>query len=187
MSFLTSRMYSTLSPPRQSESTTSFLPLARGRWELSIFFCCFWCGKSWFSTIGQHNFVWHFSNFVGRFSNLVGDFPNFVGDFPNFVGDFPNFVGRFSNFVGRFSNFVGVFSVCLVSMCKMCATITTIHGLSVQPDAHARELLSLYALKSRLRSVKFSLRAFRLGRCKRRWLQDSVAMVGDSPKRRLAP
>ena len=166
MSFLTSRMYSTPSPPRQSESTTSFLPLARGRWELSIFFCCFWCGKSWFSTIGQHNFVWHFSNFVGRFSNLVGDFPNFVGHFSNFVGDF---------------------SVCLVSMCKMCTTITTIHGLSVQPFAHARELLSLCTLKSRLRSVKFSLRTFRPGRCKRRWLQDSVAMVGDSPKRRLAP
>lgn len=159
MSFLTSRISSTLSPPRQSESTTSFRPLARGRWELSIFFCCFWCGKCWFSTIGQHNFVWHFSNFVR-------DFPNFVGDFPNFVG---------------------VFSVCLVSMRKMCATTTTIYGLSVQPDAHARELLSLYTLKSRLRSVKFSLRAFRLGRCKRRWLQDSVAMVGDSPKRRLAP
>ena len=32
-----------------------------------------------------------------------------------------------------------VFSVCLVSMRKMCATTTTIHGLSVQPDAHARE------------------------------------------------
>ena len=166
MSFLTSRIYSTLSPPRLRESTTSFLPLARGRWELSIFFCCFWCGKSWFSTIGQHHFVWHFSNFIGRFQNSVGRFSNSVGDFPNFVG---------------------VFSVCLVSMRKMCATTTTIYGLSVQPDAHARELLSLYTLKSRLRSVKFSLRAFRLGRCKRRWLQDSVAMVGDSPKRRLAP
>ena len=61
-----------------------------------------------------------------------------------------------------------VFSVCLVSMRKMCATTTTIHGLSVQPDAHARELLSLCTLKSRLRSVKFSLRTFRPGRCKRR-------------------
>ena len=86
-----------------------------------------------------------------------------------------------------FQIFVGVFSVCLVSMRKMCATTTTIHGLSVQPFAHARELLSLCTLKSRLRSVKFSLRTFRLGRCKRRWLQDSAAMVGDSPKRRLAP
>lgn len=152
MSFLTSRISSTLSPPRQRESTPSFRPLARSRWRLSTLFCCILCGKSWFSTIGQHNFV--------------GDFPNFVGDFPNFVG---------------------VFSVCLVSMRKMCATTTTIHGLSVQPFAHARELLSLYALKSRLRSVKFSLRAFRPGRCKRRWLQDSVAMVCDSSKRRLAP
>ena len=140
MSFLTSRISSTLSPPRQRESTTSFRPLARGRWRLSTLFCCILCGKSWFSTIGQHNFVGHFSNSVGRFSNSVGDFPNFVGDF----------------------------SVCLVSMRKMCATTTTIYGLSVQPDAHARELLSLYTLKSRLRSVKFSLRAFRLGRCKRR-------------------
>ena len=166
MSFLTSRISSTLSPPRQRESTTSFRPLARGRWRLSTLFCCILCGKSWFSTIGQHNFV-------GRFQNLVGVFSNFVG--------------RFSNFVGRFSDFVGDFSVCLVSMRKMCATTTTIHGLSVQPDAHARELLSLYTLKSRLRSVKFSLRTFRPGRCKRRWLQDSVAMVGDSPKRRLAP
>ena len=147
MSFLTSRISSTLSPPRQRESTTSFRPLARGRWRLSTLFCCILCGKSWFSTIGQHNFV-------GRFQNLVGVFSNFVGRFSNFVGDFPNFVG--------------VFSVCLVSMRKMCATTTTIHGLSVQPDAHARELLSLYTLKSRLRSVKFSLRAFRLGRCKRR-------------------
>jgi len=159
MSFLTSRISSKLSPPRQRESTTGFRPLARGRWRLSTLFCCILCGKSWFSTIGQHHFVWHFSNFIGRFQNSVGDFPNFVGDF----------------------------SVCLVSMRKMCATTTTIYGLSVQPDAHARELLSLYTLKSRLRSVKFSLRAFRLGRCKRRWLQDSVAMVGDSPKRRLAP
>ena len=147
MSFLTSRISSTLSPPRQRESTTSFRPLARGRWRLSTLFCCILCGKSWFSTIGQHNFV-------GRFQNLVGVFSNFVG--------------RFSNFVGRFSNFVGDFSVCLVSMRKMCATTTTIHGLSVQPDAHARELLSLYTLKSRLRSVKFSLRTFRPGRCKRR-------------------
>ena len=159
MSFLTSRIYSTLSPPRQRESTTSFLPIALGRWELSIFFCCILCGKSWFSTIGQHNFV----------------------------GDFPNFIGRFQNSVGDYPNFVGVFSVCLVSMRKMCATTTTIHVLSVQPFAHARELLSLCTLKSRLRSVKFSLRTFRPGRCKRRWLQDSVAMVGDSPKRRLAP
>ena len=154
MSFLTSRISSTLSPPRQRESTTSFLPLTRGRWRLSTLFCCILCGKSCFSTIGQHNFV--------------GDFPNFIGRFQNSVGDFPNFVGHFSNSVGRFSNFVGVFSVCLVSMRKMCATTTTIYGLSVQPDAHARELLSLYTLKSRLRSVKFSLRAFRLGRCKRR-------------------
>ena len=159
MSFLTSRISSTLSPPRQRESTTSFLPIALGRWELSTLFCCILRGKSWFSTIGQHHFVGHFSNSVGRFSNSVGDFPNFVGDF----------------------------SVCLVSMRKMCATTTTIHGLSVQPFAHARELLSLCTLKSRLRSVKFSLRTFRLGRCKRRWPQDSVAMVGDSPKRRLAP
>ena len=133
MSFLTSRIYSTLSPPRQRESTTSFRPLARGRWRLSTLFCCILCGKSCFSTIGQHHFV-----------------------------------GHFSNSVGRFSNFVGVFSVCLVSMCKMCATTTTIHVLSVQPFAHARELLSLWTLKSRLRSVKFSLRAFRLGGCKRR-------------------
>lgn len=140
MSFLTSRIYSTLSPPRQRESTTSFRPLARGRWRLSTLFCCILCGKSCFSTIGQHHFV----------------------------GRFPNFVGQFSNSVGRFSNFVGVFSVCLVSMCKMCATTTTIHVLSVQPFAHARELLSLCTLKSRLRSVKFSLRTFRLGRCKRR-------------------
>ena len=147
MSFLTSRISSTLSPPRQRESTTSFRPLARGRWRLSTLFCCILCGKSWFSTIGQHNFV-------GRFQNLVGVFSNFVGRFSNFVGDFPNFVG--------------VFSVCLVSMRKMCATTTTIHGLSVQPDAHARELLSLCTLKSRLRSVKFSLRTFRPGRCKRR-------------------
>ncbi len=147
MSFLTSRISSTLSPPRQRESTTSFRPLARGRWRLSTLFCCILCGKSWFSTIGQHNFV---------------------GDFPNFVGRFQNFVGHFSNSVGRFSNFVGVFSVCLVSMRKMCATTTTIHGLSVQPFAHARELLSLCTLKSRLRSVKFSLRAFRPRRCKRR-------------------
>lgn len=154
MSFLTSRISSTLSPPRQRESTTSFRPLARGRWRLSILFCCILCGKSWFSTIGQHNFV--------------GDFPTFVGRFSNFIGRFQNFVGRFSNFVGDCSNFVGDFSVCLVSMRKMCATTTTIYGLSVQPDAHARELLSLYTLKSRLRSVKFSLRAFRLGRCKRR-------------------
>ena len=154
MSFLTSRISSTLSPPRQRESTTSFRPLARGRWRLSTLFCCILCGKSWFSTIGQHNFV--------------GDFPNFIGRFQNSVGDFPNFVGHFSNSVGRFSNFVGVFSVCLVSMRKMCATTTTIHGLSVQPDAHARELLSLCTLKSRLRSVKFSLRTFRPGRCKRR-------------------
>ena len=159
MSFLTSRISSTLSPPRQRESTTSFLPIALGRWELSTLFCCILRGKSWFSTIGQHHFVGHFSNSVGRFSNSVGDFPNFVGDF----------------------------SVCLVSMRKMCATTTTIHGLSVQPFAHARELLSLCTLKSRLRSVKFSLRTFRLGRCKRRWPQDSVAMVGDSPKRRIAP
>lgn len=140
MSFLTSRIPSTLSPPRQRESTTSFRPLARDRWRLSTLFCCILCGKSWFSTIGQHHFVGRFSNFVGRFSNSVGDFPNFVGDF----------------------------SVCLVSMRKMCATTTTIHGLSVQPFAHARELLSLCTLKSRLRSVKFSLRTFRLGRCKRR-------------------
>ena len=133
MSFLTSRISSTLSPPRQRESTTSFRPLARGRWRLSTLFCCILCGKSWFSTIGQHNFV----------------------------GDFPNFIGRFSNFVGDFS-------VCLVSMRKMCATTTTIHELSVQPDAHARELLSLCTLKSRLRSVKFSLRTFRPGRCKKR-------------------
>ena len=166
MSFLTSRISSTLSPPRQRESTTSFLPIALGRWELSTLFCCILRGKSWFSTIGQHHFVGHFSNSVGRFSNSVGRFSNSVGDFPNFVGDF---------------------SVCLVSMRKMCATTTTIHGLSVQPFAHARELLSLCTLKSRLRSVKFSLRTFRLGRCKRRWPQDSVAMVGDSPKRRLAP
>ncbi len=147
MSFLTSRIYSTLSPPRKRESMPSFRPLARGRWRLSTLFCCILCGKSWFSTIGQHHFV-------GRFQNLVGVFSNFVG--------------RFSNFVGDFSNFVGDFSVCLVSMCKMCATTTTIHGLSVQPFAHARELLSLCTLKSRLRSVKFSLRTFRLGRCKRR-------------------
>lgn len=147
MSFLTSRISSMLSPPRQRESTTSFRPLARGRWRLSTLFCCILCGKSWFSTIGQHNFVWHFSNFIGRFQNFVGRFSNFVGDFPNFVGDF---------------------SVYLVSMRKMCATTTTIHGLSVQPFAHARELLSLCTLKSRLRSVKFSLRTFRLGRCKRR-------------------
>ena len=147
MSFLTSRISSTLSPPRQRESTTSFRPLARGRWRLSTLFCCILCGKSWFSTIGQHHFV-------GRFSNSVGHFSNFVG--------------RFSNFVGDFSNFVGDFSVCLVSMCKMCATTTTIHVLSVQPFAHARELLSLCTLKSRLRSVKFSLRTFRPGRCKRR-------------------
>ncbi len=140
MSFLTSRISSTLSPPRKRESMPSFRPLARGRWRLSTLFCCILCGKSWFSTIGQHNFV-------GRFQNLVG---------------------VFSNFVGRFSNFVGDFSVCLVSMRKMCATTTTIYGLSVQPDAHARELLSLYTLKSRLRSVKFSLRTFRPGRCKRR-------------------
>ena len=173
MSFLTSRIYSTLSPPRQRESTTSFLPIALGRWELSIFFCCILCGKSCFSTIGQRNFVGRFQNFVGRFSNSVGHFSNFVG--------------RLSNFVGDFSNFVGDFSVCLVSMCKMCATTTTIHVLSVQPFAHARELLSLCTLKSRLRSVKFSLRTFRPGRCKRRWLQDSVAMVGDSPIRRLTP
>lgn len=173
MSFLTSRISSTLSPPRQRESTTSFRPLARGRWRLSILFCCILCGKSWFSTIGQHNFV--------------GDFPTFVGRFSNFIGRFQNFVGRFSNFVGDCSNFVGDFSVCLVSMRKMCATTTTIHGLSVQPFAYARELLSLCTLKSRLRSVKFSLRTFHPGRCKRRRLQDSVAMVGDSPKRRLAP
>lgn len=133
MSFLTSRMYSTLSPPRQRESMPSFRPLARDRWRFSTLFCCILCGKSWFSTIGQHHFV-----------------------------------GRFSNSVGRFSNFVGDFSVCLVSMRKMCATTTTIYGLSVQPDAHARELLSLCTLKSRLRSVKFSLRTFRLGRSKRR-------------------
>ena len=173
MSFLTSRMYSTLSPPRQRESMPSFRPLARDRWRFSTLFCCIVRGKSWFSTIGQHNFVWHFSNFIGRFQNFVGRFSNFVGRFSNFVGDFPNFVGDFS--------------VCLVSRRKMCATTTTIHGLSVQPDAHARELLSLCTLKSHFRSVKFSLRAFRPGRCKRRWLQDSVAMVGDSPKRRLAP
>ncbi len=154
MSFLTSRISSTLSPPRQRESTTSFHPLARGRWRLSTLFCCILCGKSWFSTIGQHNFV--------------GRFQNFVGDFPNFVARFSNFVGRFSNSVGDFPNFVGDFSVCLVSMRKMCATRTAIHGLSVQPDAHARELLSLCTLKSRLRSVKFSLRTFRPGRCKRR-------------------
>lgn len=147
MSFLTSRMYSTLSPPRQRESMPSFRPLARDRWRFSTLFCCILCGKSWFSTIGQHHFV-------GRFSNSVGHFSNFVG--------------RFSNFVGDFSNFVGDFSVCLVSMCKMCATTTTIHVLSVQPFAHARELLSLCTLKSRLRSVKFSLRTFRPGRCKRR-------------------
>ena len=140
MSFLTSRMYSTLSPPRQRESMPSFRPLARDRWRFSTLFCCILCGKSWFSTIGQHHFV-------GRFSNSVGHFSNFVGDFSNFVGDF---------------------SVCLVSMCKMCATTTTIHVLSVQPFAHARELLSLCTLKSRLRSVKFSLRTFRPGRCKRR-------------------
>ena len=140
MSFLTSRISSTLSPPRQRESTTSFRPLARGRWRLSTLFCCILCGKSWFSTIGQRNFIGRFQNFVGVFSNFVGDFPNFVGDF----------------------------SVYLVSMRKMCATTTTIHGLSVQPFAHARELLSLCTLKSRLRSVKFSLRTFRPGRCKRR-------------------
>ena len=161
MSFLTSRIPSTLSPPRQRESTTSFRPLARGRWRLSTLLCCILCGKSWFSTIGQQNFVGDFPNFVGRFQN-------FVGRFSNSVGHFSNFVGQFSNSVGRFSNFVGVFSVCLVSMCKMCATTTTIHVLSVQPFAHARELLSLCTLKSRLRSVKFSLRTFRLGRCKRR-------------------
>ncbi len=161
MSFLTSRISSTLSPPRQRESTTSFRPLARGRWRLSTLFCCILCGKSWFSTIGQRNFI-------GRFQNFVGVFSNFVGDFPNFVGRFSNFVGRFSNFVGDFPNFVGDFSVYLVSMRKMCATTTTIHGLSVQPFAHARELLSLCTLKSRLRSVKFSLRTFRPGRCKRR-------------------
>ena len=167
MSFLTSRIYSTLSPPRQRESTTSFLPIALGRWELSIFFCCILCGKSCFSTIGQRNFVGrfqnfvgrfpnsvgrfsnfvgHFSNFIGRFQNFVGDFPNFVGRFPNsvgrfsnFVGHFSNFIGRFQNFVGDFPNFVGDFSVYLVSMRKMCTTITTIHGLSVQPFAYDRE------------------------------------------------
>ena len=125
MSFLTSRMYSTLSPPRQRESMPSFRPLARDRWRFSTLFCCILCGKSWFSTIGQHNFV--------------GDFPNFIGRFQNSVGDFPNFVGHFSNSVGRFSNFVGVFSVCLVSMRKMCATTTTIQELSVQPFAYDRE------------------------------------------------
>ncbi len=147
MSFLTSRISSMLLPPRKRESMPGFLPLARGRWRLSTLFCCILCGKSWFSTIGQHNFV---------------------GVFSNFVGVFLNFVGRFSNFVGDFPNFVGVFSVCLVSMRKVCATTTIIHGLSVQPFAHARELLSLCTLKSRLRSVKFSLRTFRPGRCKRR-------------------
>lgn len=95
MSFLTSRISSTLSPPRQRESTTSFHPLARGRWRLSTLFCCILCGKSWFSTIGQHNFVGDFPNFIGRFQNSVGDFPNFVGHFSNSVGRFSNSVGRF--------------------------------------------------------------------------------------------
>ena len=95
MSFLTSRISSTLSPPRQRESTTSFRPLARGRWRLSTLFCCILCGKSWFSTIGQHNFVGDFPNFIGRFQNSVGDFPNFVGHFSNSVGRFSNSVGRF--------------------------------------------------------------------------------------------
>ena len=95
MSFLTSRISSTLSPPRQRESTTSFRPLARGRWRLSTLFCCILCGKSWFSTIGQHNFVGDFPNFIGRFQNSVGDFPNFIGRFQNFVGRFSNSVGRF--------------------------------------------------------------------------------------------
>ena len=102
MSFLTSRIPSTLSPPRQRESTTSFRPLARGRWRLSTLFCCILCGKSWFSTIGQQNFVGDFPNFVGRFQNFVGRFSNSVGHFSNFIGRFQNFVGRFSNSVGRF-------------------------------------------------------------------------------------
>lgn len=133
MSFLTSRISSTLSPPRQRESTTSFRPLARGRWRLS-------------------------TSFVASYAEKVSVLPS--------DSIISSDIFQISLDVFKISS--DVFSVCLVSMRKMCATTTTIHGLSVQPDAHARELLSLCTLKSRLRSVKFSLRTFRPGRCKRR-------------------
>lgn len=140
MSFLTSRISSTLSPPRQRESTTSFRPLARGRWRLSTSFVASYAEKV--SVLPSDSII---SSDIFQISLDVFKISSDVFQIPS-----------------------DVFSVCLVSMRKMCATTTTIHGLSVQPDAHARELLSLCTLKSRLRSVKFSLRTFRPGRCKRR-------------------
>ena len=112
MSFLASRIYSTLSPPRKRETTLSFsLSLVVGG-DFPPSFVTSYAEKIRFSTIGQHYFV---------------------GDSRNFVGDFRNFVGDFSKNVGDSLQNVGVFSVYLATLRSVCATKMAICGQILRP------------------------------------------------------
>ena len=112
MSFLASRIHSTLSLPRKRETTLSFsLSLVVGG-DFPPSFVTSYAEKIRFSTIGQHYFV---------------------GDSRNFVGDFRNFVGDFSKNVGDSLQNVGVFSVYLATLRSVCATKMAICGQILRP------------------------------------------------------